>query len=135
MQTNRPMTRGFRHRLRQMAMWAVLAPFLILSGIAPQVVPARAADGVMTMVLCGSHGPEQVLIDLTTGELVDQGTGQPDERCAWACARGVVADTAQPCAPMFLRAAAIAAHSFPAVTVLRHAATTGLPPATGPPAA
>ncbi len=116
----------------QAFLWVLLAPFLLLSLIHPSVMPARAADGTLTMVLCSVDGPDEVTIDLATGEVVDKAPSDGSDHCDWACGQmaGVVV-TRPEAPPRAIRVTRMAPP--PAAALLRIAAATGLPPATGPP--
>lgn len=127
------MTAGLRH-LRIIALWAMLSPFLMLSLLSPSVMPARQTDGTLALVLCSVDGPGEVVIDLATGQPVEQAPDSVHDRCDWACGQMAVADLMRPgVPPVAIRARR--ADPPPAATVLHLASLTGLPPATGPPAA
>lgn len=80
------------HRfLRSIALLAMLLPFLALSVIARGVMPDRAADGTMALVLCSDAGPVDVVIDLATGEVSQKPQSPKDARCDWAMAQADVA--------------------------------------------
>ncbi len=55
----------------------LLAPFFVLALLPAAAMPARSADGLLTLVLCGEGGPAD-----PGGESGDV----PQERCAWAAA-------------------------------------------------
>jgi hypothetical protein len=121
-----------RDWLRGLGLWVLLAPFLMLSLLSPGVMPARAADGTMTLVLCADGATSELVIDLATGQPVETA---PAERCDWACgmcALGLAGSPA-PLPPVILTQTRL--DPPPARLVLRAAQATGLPPATGPPAA
>ncbi len=127
------MTAGQRLSFRTIGLWALLAPFLLLSLISPAVMPVRDADGTLTLVLCSGDGPVEMVIDLATGEPVDRPQPGAQDRCDWACGQMEVIALLRPEAsppPLVVRRA-----DPPAATVLlARARITGLPPATGPPA-
>lgn len=108
---------------------ALLVPFLALTLIPAQMMPARGADGTLTIVLCVNGGAQTVTVDLTTGKPVRQAA---DGRCDWACAQMAVVDLAQPVMPVVAMQARQAQPSA-TPTILAMARATGLPPATGPP--
>jgi hypothetical protein len=124
---------GFQYFVRRAAIWALLTPFLILSLLSPSVMPGRGGDGGVVLTLCSGDGPVEMRIDPATGEPARKSPADAHERCAWATARTIVADLAQPFLPV--RSTRVA-HVDPAhsATVLRRAEETGQPPATGPPA-
>lgn len=118
--------------MRGLCLWVLLAPFLMLSLLSPGVMPARAADGTMTLVLCADGATSEMVIDLATGQPVEN---TPAERCDWACglcALGL-AGPLVPLPPVILTETRL--DPPPVRLVLRAAQATGLPPATGPPAA
>lgn len=123
--------RGWKARA---VLWVFLAPFLLVSLIHPSVMPARAADGTLTMVLCSVDGPAEVTIDLATGEPVEKAPSDSPDHCDWACGQMTGACLSRPAlAP---RASAVTrAEPPPQAVLLQVAAATGLPPATGPPSA
>lgn len=83
------MDRPARHPtvLRRLAAALVLVPVLLavlLAALIPAgLMPARAADGALTLVLCTPEGPVTLAVDPATGEPVQPSA--PD-RCAWAMA-------------------------------------------------
>jgi hypothetical protein len=77
----------WHNALHGMALWLMLLPFAALSLLAPGVMPGRAADGKVVLVLCTPDGPQEMSVDLG-GPTPDHPT---DPRCAWAQAH-VVAD-------------------------------------------
>ena len=60
----------------------LLVPFLLLSLIAPGFMPVRDADGTLRMVICADGAMVEVVMDLNTGQPVDQ--PPEDGRCDWA---------------------------------------------------
>ncbi|NUB44629.1 DUF2946 family protein [Fertoebacter nigrum] len=68
------------------ARWALLLPFVLMALLAPGVMPQRAADGQMMLVLCTPEGPSEMVIDLATGQPVPADAPQ-DGRCDWAMAQ------------------------------------------------
>lgn len=115
--------------------WVLLAPFLLLSLIHPSVMPARAADGTLTMVLCSVDGPGEVTIDLATGLPVEKAPSDHPDHCDWACGQMTGACVPRLDLPAFASGPATRADLPPPALVLHVAAATGLPPATGPPSA
>lgn len=127
------MTASLRHRLRTLALWAMLSPFLMLSLLSPAVMPAQAADGTFTLVLCTGDGPVEMQLDLATGQPVHKSPSDRSDRCAWACARMAIAPDAPPVLPVLL-GRVTRADPPPVSTRLALSRATGLPPSTGPPA-
>jgi hypothetical protein len=128
------MTKGMRHGLRAFAVWAMLAPFLLLSLLPSAAMPAIAPDGSLTMVLCTPDGPVEMVMDLATGQPIEkQHPEGKSDRCDWASS--LVTDDLSPALPTLparsLTATPLAPPPPPAV--LADAAATGLPPSTGPP--
>ncbi|MFM7445781.1 MAG: hypothetical protein ACKO2N_18060 [Tabrizicola sp.] len=111
----------------------LLLPFLVLTLVPAHVMPGRAADGTLTMVLCGDGIEQSVTIDLATGLPVEDAPAGPNERCDWAASQGAMADLGHP-APVLPGFFARPAAPHPASVALADAAATGLPPSTGPPA-
>ncbi len=128
---------------------AVLLPFLLSSLIAAGVMPARAPNGAITLVICTALGPAELLVDPATMAPVAAGPdGIPKDTpekdgpqkdgtnrkaaCAWAAAHG---DVAAPPPPMPDTAPArpLMPIAGPVPAILAAARATGLPPATGPP--
>lgn len=82
--------------LRQFGFLAMLLPFLALSLFAQGVMPGRAADGTVALVLCTPQGPVEMVIDLANGQPVRH-PATTDERCKWAGAQpAVVLSEVQP---------------------------------------
>ena len=80
---------SLHHALRRLAVAILLLPFVLLTLLPAQVMPARGADG-LTLTLCTEAGPVDVVIDPATGAPVPaKATGH--ERCAWASAQVAVA--------------------------------------------
>jgi hypothetical protein len=112
--------------------WILLLPFLALTLIPAQIMPARAADGTLTMVLCIDGSEAEVTIDLATGQPVEHAPLSADNRCDWASAYVVVAHLAQPVlTPLVQQPQQTGAPIL--TTMLAATRTTGLPPSTGPP--
>ncbi len=95
---------------RRIALWLALLPFLALSLIAPGVMPARAADGTMVLVLCTPEGPQELIVDPGSGP----DSHKDDARCDWAQGQpGAPLDAAPASLPAMLtagRTASLAAH-------------------------
>lgn len=64
----------------------LVLPFLLSALIAPGLMPARALDGQMVLVICAEGGPVDMVLDPVTGEAVP--LAQEDGRCDWAMALG-----------------------------------------------
>ncbi|MEZ5799053.1 MAG: hypothetical protein R3D63_17195 [Paracoccaceae bacterium] len=129
------MTSMGRRNLRTFWLWVLLAPFLLLSLLSPAVMPARAADGTLTLVLCTDGEVTELVIDLATGKPVEKAPADSRDRCDWAAGHWSVASLlwAEAPAPIVLRVRP--ATPPPATVLLALSHATGLPPATGPPAA
>ena len=119
--------------LRALALWAMLAPFLLLSLIAPGVMPARAESGVLMMVICHGDGMTEIAVDPRTFEPVGDSPDDDADPCFWGIAHSPV-DLVPPVqlAPSVARLLAARPPAAPTVRIVARA--TGLPPATGPPA-
>jgi len=96
-----------RHGLRALAFWALLAPFLLLSLLPSSAMPARAADGTLTMVLCTGDGPVEMAMDLATGQPVKPQPAKPPpegkaDHCDWASGQFTADLTAAPSAVLAL---------------------------------
>jgi hypothetical protein len=78
--------------------WLLLAPFLLTTLLAPGVMPHRADDGSLTVVLCSDGGPVEVRIDLATGQPLPADQHPDDKRCDWHMARDGAALAAAPLA-------------------------------------
>lgn len=117
--------------LRRVAPWVMISPFLLLSLIAPDVMPARIGNTI-TMVLCTGHGVSEIVVDAETLDPVKQAPRDNLDRCAWAAVQ-IAVDLTQPVTLPRL-ATGVWLLNPPAVpTILARATATGLPPATGPP--
>lgn len=124
--------------LRLAALCAVLLPFLLSSMIASGVMPARAANGAITLVICTANGAMEMLVDPATMQPTAPGHDMPaqkdkhDSSCAWAANH---ADFAAPGLAALIQplrhAVTLPAPTRPAILAAAHA--TGLPPSTGPP--
>lgn len=126
---------GHRAKARNVAGWVLLLPFLLLSLIPPGVMPDRAADGTMLLVLCTGDGPVEMLVDLATGEPVGKtpdGSDDKSNHCAWACGQMTMAGLSAPALPLAGQSPR-RADAPPPLLLLALAHATGLPPATGPP--
>ncbi|PTE15541.1 hypothetical protein [Pseudogemmobacter blasticus] len=120
---------------RQGMAWVLLVPFLLMSLISPAVMPARADDGTLTLVLCTGDGPVEMTIDLATGAPAKKAPDGSPDRCAWACAQCAGACPGGCAGAALPHLALRRADPPPATTTLARAEATGLPPATGPPSA
>ena len=122
--------------LRIAAFCAVLLPFLLSSLIATGVMPARAADGAITLVICNALGPSELRVDPDTLQPIAPEKDAPKDKtgsaCAWAASHAEFAPPMLPALALPVRRG----ESLPAPalsTILATARATGLPPATGPP--
>lgn len=125
--------------MRLVALWTGLLPFVLASLVAFGVMPQRAANGVVELVLCTGHGIETVAVDPVIMEPAsDEDKSRKDMAdpgdCIWAAGKSPL-DLTPP--PMIARLGAVARRaSLPdAATTLAVARATGLPPSTGPPSA
>ena len=123
--------------LRLIALWAMILPFAATSLIAKGVMPTVSSGGVIMLVICTGDGMVEMAVDAVTMEPVtDTGKGNSPAPqtgpCAWAASHPafVIPDLASPAMPAGRVIEGVA--NF-ANTAMRVAATTGLPPATGPP--
>lgn len=92
----RPVSRVIPAALSRPAALVLLLPFLLLSLVHPGTMPSRDALGHVTMILCGSDQPVEMVIapDGTvspasagqggTGKPPGGGTGADPHGCAWA---------------------------------------------------
>lgn len=127
------MAREMRQGLRAVLVWALLAPFLFMSLLPAAAMPARAADGTLTMVLCTEDGPVEMVLDLATGQPAEKAPQGKTGHCDWSCGlfAADLAPAPQAALAVVLAATRLAPPAPPAI--LADAAATGLPPATGPP--
>jgi hypothetical protein len=80
-----------RHLLRDIGIRVLLVPFFLSALLAPGVMPHRASDGTITLVLCSGEGPLAVRVDLVTGEAVPVEDEVEEPRCTWNIARDSLA--------------------------------------------
>lgn len=80
---------SLHHGLRRTVIAVVLMPFVLLTLLPAQVMPAHGADG-LTLTLCTEAGPVDVVIDPATGA-PKPAQSDRHERCAWASAQVAVA--------------------------------------------
>lgn len=82
-----------RSQITRLTGLLLAVPFLLLSLVAPGVMPSRGADGGLVMVICSGHGPVEIAVDAATGQPLPDGADAPDQgpdkapqdgRCAWA---------------------------------------------------
>lgn len=125
--------------MRLVALWTGLLPFLLMSLVASGVMPERAADGTVELILCTGHGIERVAFDPVTMEPEsDKDKGRKDTAapgyCVWAAGKPPL-DLTSP--PIIARPLTVVRRAFSpdAATALAVAWATGLPPSTGPPSA
>ena len=116
----------------------MLIPFVVSSLIGSAVMPVKGADGTLTLVICSGGAMIEIAVDPVTMEPVSESPDEQSPRsqtdyCAWAASHVAVDLPAIAAIPARLHVGG-AAMNMPAPTVLRVAAATGLPPATGPPA-
>lgn len=121
--------------LHAVGLWLAVLPFLLVALIAPGVMPARDGNGTLTLVLCADGATTEMQVDLATGQPVQPGPDAADDRCDWAAGHWATADLARPTLPSLVWAMRPADPRAAQTLVLAGAAATGLPPATGPPAA
>lgn len=72
--------------LRRLVQGLMLLPFVVMSLLAPGVMPSRAADGAMQVVLCSPDGPVSVTIG-PDGQPQPAKQHPTDDRCDWAMNR------------------------------------------------
>jgi hypothetical protein len=65
---------------RRLARWALLAAVAAFGLIPAGVMPGRAADGGLALVICTGKGPAALALDAATGEPAEP---SPD-RCLWS---------------------------------------------------
>lgn len=123
---------GTRISPRRVLLWALLAPFLLMSLFAPGVMLDRAADGGLTLVICSGGGTAEVNLDPATMLPVEKAPAKSYQPCPWVIA-GSAVDLVSPVAIPILLGTRVAPVFRPANTALRAVLATGLPPATGPP--
>lgn len=73
-------------RLHRFAFLAMLLPFVLLSALPAGFMPGRSDSGTLTLVLCTADGPQEMTIDLGTGQ-----TPPDTKACPWAIAHAAVA--------------------------------------------
>lgn len=122
-----------RRYLSSIFLWVLLAPFFLLCLISPATMPARAADGSFTLVLCTAEGPVTLAIDPATGAPAQESPSGTADSCDWACGHAVVVDLIRPEVPAPALHVRRVAPPLATVTIVQ-AGVTGLPLATGPPA-
>jgi hypothetical protein len=111
----------------------LVLPFLVMALLPAGVMPGRAADGTLVMVLCTDAGPVEMVVDLATGAATEtpaSGSGAPP--CDWAAAQAavVLAQTvAMPGPPGVIRRADAVLPSLPPI----HAGAPQARFARGPP--
>lgn len=118
--------------LRAFALWAMLSPFVLLSLIAPGVMPARAQGGVLMLVICDGAGMTEIAVDPRTLQPVETSPDHDSGPCFWGLGHSPV-DLVAPVEPLPVAMRRLALDFPPAATALIVARATGLPPATGPP--
>ena len=126
------MGNGLIFRLRRVAVWALLVPFLLHSLIATAVMPAASANGPV-LVLCIGDGLIEVIMDPLTGEPVHKKSTDLAGQCDWA-AGNVVANLHTGFEAPTIIGFAKPTDLPPSRFILIASAATGLPPSTGPPA-
>lgn len=112
----------------------------MLSLISQGVMPAREADGAVTLVLCTPEGIVEIAVDPQTMQPLDDDPDGParhpdtgaGDHCPWAGLQAPIDLTADARLPQMLRPA-LPQGFAPVHTVLAAGRATGLPPATGPP--
>ncbi|MDW4499029.1 hypothetical protein R5H30_13620 [Sulfitobacter sp. D35] len=123
------MRSGSTMRFRRVAVWVLLAPFLLLSTLSGGVMPHRTADGLV-LVICTGDGPIEVTFDADGSAPTD--TPAEADRCDWASgtqAATIFEATVPPPVATVVRRADASVTPF----VLVAGRATGLPPSTGPP--
>lgn len=113
-------------------MWAIVAPFFLLSAVTNGLMPQQTSSGV-TVVICTGEGPLELGIDPKTGDPAGDQSTKSHKACDWAGFNLVAHLSAAPLAPVVTTPApSTAARILPSILAVGRA--TGLPPSTGPPA-
>ncbi len=123
--------------LRLIAAWVLLFPFFGVSLVANGIMPMKASNGAIMLVICTGEGMVEMAFDPVTmapAPEADDGTGGPSETssCDWAASHPVfdlTTGTMLQSKDLYLKTTAPRLSA----TVLRVAEATGLPPSTGPP--
>ncbi|WP_353620619.1 DUF2946 family protein [Paracoccus albus] len=126
-----------RNVTRSLLFWAMILPLTLASMIAAGVMPVRAANGTIMMVICDTTGMREVAVDAVTLQPLSDQNQQGDESeehktCSWSAAHPHITlhRTAILPAPDTRLAVTI---TYPSRSALIAAHKTGLPPSTGPP--
>jgi len=82
--------------------WLLIAPFLLTLLVPPSIMPARTADGGMSIVICTGDGPLEMRIDPATGEPLPDHKDDAGAGCHWNALR----DAATLAEPVFAAPAA-----------------------------
>ncbi|PZR00735.1 MAG: hypothetical protein DI533_09420 [Cereibacter sphaeroides] len=87
--------RGPLSIIRCVALLAMLLPFMAVSALPQGFMPGRTESGLVTVVICTSDGPQEMLLDL--------GDPQPqpmaEKTCAWALAQAAATLAELPALP------------------------------------
>jgi hypothetical protein len=73
--------------LQRLAVLAMLLPFLAGQVLPAGVMPGRPDDGILTLVLCTPNGPQEIQVDLGSG---DDAPRPETAACPWAMLHAVV---------------------------------------------
>ncbi|RLQ87036.1 hypothetical protein [Notoacmeibacter ruber] len=130
------MKRTLRRQKRKLVHWLLLAPFILSSMVAQGIMPAKAQNGFITLIICTGDSLAEIVVDPITMEPVesgDDGDGSGANSCAWASMHHepgplLLVSLSQ---PLTLSGEQL---SSTCTAILEFARATGLPPATGPPA-
>ena len=125
--------------MRAAALWTGLFAFVLWSLIGFGIMPARAGNGALVLVICTGDGVAEMAFDpVTMTPVSDKGKGGTDGPgpgdCPWAAGQSALAlDPPR----LMIQPRPVAGRLAPCFTetVLAVSQVTGLPPATGPPTA
>lgn len=125
--------------MRAAALWTGLFAFVLWSLIGFGIMPARAGNGALVLVICTGDGVAEMAFDpVTMTPVSDKGKGGTDGPgpgdCPWAAGQSALAlDPPR----LMIQPRPVAGRLAPSFTetVLAVSQVTGLPPATGPPTA
>ncbi|TKD22681.1 hypothetical protein FBT96_06060 [Rhodobacter capsulatus] len=114
--------------LRAAALWMAAFGLFCATLLPASVMPLRAADAAMRLVLCTGNGP---VVLMTADKPLAPGAGEG--RCKWACCHALATGCDRAAAAPRPIPAGRLSRLAPPPQILRTARVTGLPPATGPP--
>ena len=120
--------------MRAAALWTGLFAFVLWSLIGFGIMPARAGNGALVLVICTGDGVAEMAFDpVTMTPVSDKGKGGPGDCPLAACQSALALDPPR----LMIQPRPVAGRLAPSFTetVLAVSQVTGLPPATGPPTA